>query len=150
MGDGVVEQIVIRATAGAEATLPQRASADAGRGLRGDRYFNGEGTYFKDGKDGQDLTLIDAEVLELVGLSGAQAGRNLVTRGIDLGALIGRHFRIGAVECFGARDCPPCALLQRRTRPGVLRALADCGGLRADVLVGGEIVVGDVITATGA
>ena len=71
----------------------------------------------------------------------------MVTRGIDVNALVGRRFRIGEVECAGRRLCEPCSHLQRLTRPGILRALVHRGGLRADVIGGGEIRVGDAVVA---
>ena len=86
-----------------------------------------------------------AEALEDVGLTASQARRNLVVRGIDLDALRGRRFRVGEVECLGQRRCEPCAHLERLTRPGVLRALVHRGGLRADILRGGELRVGDPV-----
>jgi MOSC domain-containing protein YiiM len=86
-------------------------------------------------------------VLEEVGLEPIEARRNLIVRGVDLDALRGRRFRVGAVECLGQRRCEPCAHLERLTRPGVLRALAHRGGLRADILRGGELHVGDPVQA---
>lgn len=84
-------------------------------------------------------------------LAPEEARRNLVTRGIDLNALVGKHFRVGGVECFGQRLCEPCAHLERLTaeagKPGTLRALIHKRGLRADVLGDGEIRVGDEIAA---
>jgi MOSC domain-containing protein YiiM len=77
----------------------------------------------------------------------ADARRNVVTRGIDLDALIGRRFRIGDVECVGQRRCEPCAHLERLTAPGSLRALVHRGGLRADVVADGTIEVGAEIAA---
>jgi MOSC domain-containing protein YiiM len=68
-----------------------------------------------------------------------------VVSGVALDALLGRRFRVGEVECLGQRRCEPCAHLQRLTRPGVLRALVHRGGLRADVVRGGEIRVGDAV-----
>ena len=82
-----------------------------------------------------------------VGLAPAEARRNLVVRGIELDGLIGKRFRVGEVECLGQRRCEPCAHLERLTRPGVLRGLVHRGGLRADVLSGGEIRPGDRIEA---
>ena len=70
-----------------------------------------------------------------------------MTTGIDLNALVGWRFRIGAVECVGQRWCEPCAHLERLTRPGVLRELVHRGGLRADVVTPGEIAVGDEVSA---
>ena len=144
----IVERILIRTEpAGLSHEVP-RARALEGLGLEGDRYFNGEGTFFEEGKSGQALTLIEAEALEGlqadtgIVLTAEEAGRNLVTRGVDLNALVGRRFRIGDVECVGDRLCDPCATLARRTEPGVLRGLANRGGLRADIVRGGDLVAG--------
>ena len=93
------------------------------------------------GPIGYDLTLAEAERLEGV-LAPADARRNVITRGIDLDALVGRRFTIGAVECIGRRLCEPCAHLERLTAPGVLRALVHQGGLRADILRGGTVAAG--------
>ena len=79
----------------------------------------------------------------------ADARRNVVTRGIDLNALVGRRFRVGDVECLGQRLCEPCAHLERLTVPGTLRGLIHRGGLRADVLTDGTISVGDTIETLG-
>lgn len=143
-----VERILVRSEPAGASHEVQRVRAVEGLGLEGDRYFNGEGTFFAEGKPGQALTLIEAEALEGlradtgIELRAEDAGRNLVTRGVDLNALVGRRFRIGAVECRGDRLCDPCATLARRTDPGVLRGLADRGGLRADIVRGGELVAG--------
>jgi|SRR3954447_18088324 MOSC domain-containing protein YiiM len=138
-----VERIIIKATANGEAVELDRAAVAPGEGIAGDRYANGGGTFYEAGKDGQDVTLIEAEALEATGLSAADSGRNVVTRGIGLNDLVGRRFRIGAVELEGNRLCDPCATLRRRT--GVFRELVDRGGLRADVVVAGEIAPGDEI-----
>jgi MOSC domain-containing protein YiiM len=144
----VVERILIRSEPAGRSHDVQRASALEGLGLQGDRYFNGEGTFFEEGKPGQALTLIEAEALEGlladtgIALDAQDAGRNLVIRGADLNALVGKRFRLGDVECRGDRLCDPCATLARRTDPGVLRGLAHRGGLRADIVRGGELAVG--------
>lgn len=150
---GTVERILIRSEpAGLSHEVP-RARALEGLGLEGDRYFNGEGTFFEEGKPGQALTLIEAEALEGltadtgIVLSAEEAGRNLVTRDVDLNALVGRRFRIGDVECRGDRLCEPCATLARRTEPGILKGLVHRGGLRADIVRGGEIVAGAELAA---
>jgi MOSC domain-containing protein YiiM len=145
---GVVERILLRPEPAGASLAVGSAVAVPGRGLEGDRYHAGTGTFWKPGKDGQDLTLIAAEALEAllaehgIDLSAEETGRNVVTRGVDLDALLGRRFRVGEVECVGVRPCDPCTVLQRRTRPGVLRGLAGRGGLRADVLAGGRIELG--------
>jgi hypothetical protein len=147
---GTVELVALAAEA--EGPMREVTSAEAieGRGLRGDRYERGAGTFSNPGGRGYDLTLIEAEALEELAAGGvplppAEARRNLVVRGISLDGLIGRRFRVGDVECVGQRRCEPCAHLERLTRPGVLRGLVHRGGLRADVVFGGEIRVGDSV-----
>ncbi|HEX6490215.1 MAG TPA: MOSC domain-containing protein [Gaiellaceae bacterium] len=143
---GTVVEILLAPVA---AELPRSvgwARARAGRGLEGDRYFTGRGTWSNyPVRSGIDLTLIEQEVLESVGLSGAQARRNLVTRGVRLNELVGRRFRIGKVVCYGDRLCEPCAHMERLTGTAV-EALLHRGGLRADISTGGELRAGDAIT----
>lgn len=147
----VVVGIWIRATGDGEPIGLPRAEVGVD-GVAGDRYVNGTGTFYKRGKSGQALTLIEEEALEAlerehgIALSPQATGRNVVTRGVDLNALVGRRFRVGEVECRGDRLCDPCRPLERRTQKGVLKGLANRGGLRADVLTPGEIAVGDAIT----
>jgi len=153
---GRVEAIVVAPDAEAGMIRVPHATARAGRGLEGDRYFAGRGTFSDAHGRGHDLTLIEAEVLDALALPAGQLGpedarRNIVTRGIELNALVGTRFRIGDVECFGQRWCEPCAHLERLTaragKPGVLRALVHRGGLRADVLSDGDVHVGAEIAA---
>ncbi len=153
-GGGRVEAIFIAAQAAGPMRPLRQVAALAGRGLEGDRYAQGRGTFSVAGGRGNDLTLIAAEVLDALALpdggtlTGAEARRNLVTRGVDLNLLVGRRFRIGELELIGRRRCEPCAHLQRLTRPGVLRALVGRGGLRADLLTSGTLRAGDAITPT--
>jgi hypothetical protein len=151
---GAVEAIVVAPDAEAPMAAVGAATARAGHGLEGDRYFAGRGTFTNAYGRGHDLTLIEGEVLDALRLPGGalapeDARRNVVTRGIDLNALVGRPFRVGAVECVGRRLCEPCAHLERLTaavgKPGVLRALIHKGGLRADVVSDGEVRIGDEI-----
>ena len=144
---GTVEALAVAPAAEAPMALVEHADARAGRGLAGDRYFDHAGTFSNPHSNGHDLTLIEAEVVEELGLAPAYARRNVVTRGIDLNALVGKRFRVGEVECVGRRLCEPCAHLQRLTHPGILRDLVHRGGLRADVLSDGAIRLGDSVTA---
>ncbi len=116
------------------------ASALAGKGLEGDRHLHEAGA-----KPGQALTLIEAEVLEDVGLTGAQSRRQEVVRGVRLNDLVGRRFRVGEVECLGVEFCEPCLHLQQMTRPGIIKQLLHRGGLNADILNDGRICVGDPV-----
>jgi MOSC domain-containing protein YiiM len=106
----------------------------------------GRGT-FPSGPPGSALTLIEAEVCESFDppLEPSQHRRNVVTRGIDLNALVGLEFTVGEVRCRGMRLCEPCTVVQRHAGRPVLRALVHRGGLRADILHDGTIRVGDPV-----
>ena len=145
--DGTVEAIVIAGQVSGPVAHVERAEAVPDRGLKGDRYELGEGT-FKSGRPGSALTLIDAAVLDELGAIDHR--RNLVVRGTDVNALVGRTFRIGEVLCRGRRLCEPCAHLERlNDGGGVLKPLVHRGGLRADILSAGTIAVGDRLSVEG-
>jgi MOSC domain-containing protein YiiM len=129
-----------------EALAPvESVNAVAGCGLEGDRYFQPDGA-----RPGQALTLIEAEALDDVGLTGAQSRRQVVVRGVRLNDLVGKRFTVGGVECVGVELCEPCAHLESLTRPGIMRDLVHRGGLNADILVGGTIAVGDAVDVGAA
>src|SRR4051794_8465784 len=109
-----------------------------------------------DGDYHADMTLIAAEALQGlredtgIELSGEASRRNVLTSGIDLNGLVGRRFTIGEVEAVGVELAEPCTKLQRISgEPGVLRGLVHRGGLRADVIAGGTINVGDAVIEGG-
>jgi MOSC domain-containing protein YiiM len=130
----------------AKAGDPMRAvesiQAIAGRGLEGDRYFGATK------KKGQQVTLIEREAVEALGrdygvpLAVGNARRNLVTDGVALNHLVGREFTIGDVRLRGVRLCEPCTHLQQLTGVKVLPGLVHRGGLRAEILQGGELKPG--------
>lgn len=117
------------------------------RGLDQDRYLTGSG-HWSDWTDrtGMALTLIELEILDEIGLDATQTRRNIVTKGIRLESLIGKQFRIGNVHCIGIRPCLPCRYLEEQVRSNLRADLRGMrGGLRADVIRGGEIEVRDRI-----
>jgi MOSC domain-containing protein YiiM len=140
---GSVEAINLAAV---ESELPQPVDAVevTAEGVVGDRY----------GK-ARDLTLIEAEALEGlqedtgIELSAAESRRQVLTRGIRLNDLVAQHFMVGDVECVGQELCEPCNHLQGLTQQGVLRGLVHRGGVRADIVSGGRIAVGDEVVPLG-
>jgi MOSC domain-containing protein YiiM len=120
------------------------AVLEAGAGIVGDRYAGL-------GIPGTHITFIAAEGIEAmvartrIPLAPAETRRNVVTRGVDVNALVGRRFRVGDAICLGVKSCTPCDHLESATRPGVRAGLSGQGGLRADVLVGAVIRPGDAI-----
>jgi len=120
----------------------------AGAGIDGDRYFNAMG------EPGQNISLVEAEVIEEFNATfGTRhelscTRRNLVTRGVRLGSLVGKEFMIGSVRLRGVELCEPCIGLGRlmaseAVTPGaVVRYLLHRAGLRADVVSSGTIATG--------
>jgi MOSC domain-containing protein YiiM len=140
---GSVEHIHLAAERSGPVAPVDEVLVEAGRGLRGDRHHARLGA--------NDITLIEAEALERlatehgVHLEPGESRRNVTTRGLDLGALIGRRFRVGAIVCEGIERNEPCLHLSQVTgEPGVLRGLVHTG-LEAAIIEGGTIRVGDVI-----
>lgn len=129
----------------------QSVEAVAGKGLKGDRKFRNPSHPKKDTPD-REVTLIEAEAIEGVNRDYAlridpnETRRNILTRGVALNHLVGKDFLVGGVRMRGVMLCEPCTHLEAMTRKGVMRALIHRGGLRAQVLEGGEIRVGDVIS----
>ena len=144
-GEGVVEALVLAPDAEAPVRSVEEAVAVAGRGLEGDRYADARGT-FASGRPGSALTLIEAGVLDELGPIDHR--RNVVVRGTDLNALVGRDFTLGELRCRGSRLCEPCLHLDKLNDGGVLRPLVHRGGLRADIVAGGTVRVGDVLLPT--
>ena len=145
-GEGSVAAILLAPRAEAPLASVEEVDALAGRGLEGDRYEAGQGTFSGPGR-GYQLTLVEAEVLDEIELAWPEARRNVVTRDIRLNGLVGRRFRVGSAQCVGRRLCEPCAHLEKLARPGLLRPLVHRGGLRADILADGLIRVGDPVVA---
>ena len=151
--EGTVEGLFVAESAGGPMREVEQAAAIAGKGLQGDRYAAGAGTFTPadPALKGYDLTLIESEVIDGMKPSAGgriatgEARRNVVTRGMDLNAKVGRTFAVGEVVCFGQRLCEPCSHLERLTKPGVLKQLVHRGGLRADILTDGVIKRGDSI-----
>ncbi len=121
----------------------------ADRGLRGDRYVDAGNRK----SPGHQLTLIELENIEAFAkasglpLAPHDPRRNLVTSGVELNALCGRHFLVGEAELEGLELCEPCATFARRTHPEVVRFFVHRGGLRARIVRGGLIRAGDAVVA---
>jgi MOSC domain-containing protein YiiM len=112
----------------------------AGRGIRGDRYFD-----FKDEYKGQ-ITFFSSEVfdqlrnaLKIGNRSPASVRRNVVTRDVDLNDLIGQDFEIQGIRFHGTQECSPCYWMDRAVAPGAEGFLKGRGGLRAKILTDGEL-----------
>jgi MOSC domain-containing protein YiiM len=114
----------------------------AGRGLAGDRFLD-----YKDDYAGQ-ITFFAGEVYDEIrralnqpDRSAAVFRRNVLTRGVDLNALIGREFEVQGVRFAGTRECSPCYWMDQAFAPGAEAWLKGRGGLRARILSTGRLKV---------
>jgi len=112
----------------------------AGRGLRGDRFFD-----YKPDYKGQ-VTLFAAEIFEALRQelgfslpSPAVFRRNIITEGIDLSTLIGQRFTLQSVELEGVDECRPCYWMNEAVGPGAEAWLLGRGGLRCRILSNGHL-----------
>jgi MOSC domain-containing protein YiiM len=147
MFQGELLGIFLAADRGIEPKAVASAETVAGQGLKGDRYFQANGA-----KDpGTELTLIETEALAALAanyqieLAPQRSRRNLLTRGVPLNHLVGKEFQIGDVRLRGIRLCEPCGHLEKLTVEGVRKGLIHRGGLRAQIVEGGMIRVGDKV-----
>ncbi len=129
-----------------------RIRAVPGKGVAGDRYFAGIGTFSPSPhKPDFELTLIEQEQIDAFALvsglafTSRLARRNIVTVGVNLNELAGKRFKLGEVLVRGIRLCEPCQYLARITFPETLAGLVHKSGLRAEILTEGTIKLGDRI-----
>jgi len=137
----------------ADAGALNEARLIAGRGIEGDRYFLGTGTYsIKPGEDRQ-VTLIEREMLDRVAaddghdISVDEHRRNLTVEGVPLQHLVGLRFRVGKCILEGVRINQPCKYLNLMLKRDVYTALWNRSGLNCKVSDGGAIRPGDCVKA---
>jgi hypothetical protein len=153
---GELIHIHIAPAASYETEELQSATLVAGRGIEGDRYFLGTGTY-SSLPAVRDVTLIEIEVLEAlarndpplqqgpIDLGPSEHRRNLTVRGVPLGHLVGLRFRVGEVVLRGARLNFPCKYLEQLVERPVYLPLYNRAGLNCAIEQGGVIRRGDTI-----
>ena len=115
----------------------------AGRGIRGDRYFDyrenyrGQITFFA-----FEVYALLCDVLSVVDKPPSVFRRNVITEGMDLNALIGEEFVIQGTRFRGAEECKPCYWMDQAFAPGAEEFLRGRGGLRAVILSDGNLSAG--------
>lgn len=159
MGTGRVEQIHIAPDSGDPMNERTDVEAVAGRGLRGDRYFEERGLWNaldedpdREVKGASDITFIETEALTAIERDaeieipvGAHR-RNVTTQDVPLNHLVGRTFTVSDVVCEGIQLCEPCGYMQSLVgEPGLAEALIHRGGLNARVVESGTFAVGNEV-----
>lgn len=152
MEAGKVVAIFIAPEAGAPMQTVASARAVPGRGLEGDRYFAGRGSFSRWPGPRRELTLIAAEALgEMeretgIVISPGQSRRNVLVTGVPLNDLVKHEFDLGAVRVKGVGLAQPCKYLARlSSEPALVRAFVNRGGLRVQILTEGKVHVGDAV-----
>ncbi len=123
-----------------EVLAPEAIECVAGRGIRGDRYFD-----YKENFKGQ-ITFFDAEVYEAVkrefevpDLEAWVFRRNVVLAGVPLNELTRKRFALQGIEFEGSEEAAPCYWMDEACAKGVEDFLKGRGGLRARILTDGEL-----------
>lgn len=150
-----VYAIYIAGSAGKEMQEVASANLIPGKGIEGDRYYNGTGTFSEQLKDKPhaEITLIQKEAIDAFNAEFNQnhaysdLRRNIVTIGVSLNDLIGEEFCIGDVTLKGIKLCEPCKHLAETVNTLFLPHMIGRSGLRAQVLSSGKIHKGDSISS---
>ena len=142
---GRVEWIGVRPARRAEPRALDAVEAIAERGLAGD-HFQGSAS------SARQVTLVQHEHLDVVArllrcerIDPVLLRRNLVVSGINLAALGGASFCIGAALLVGSGACHPCSRMEDALGPGGYNALRGHGGITARVLESGRLRIGDEV-----
>lgn len=151
MFQGRLEAIYIAPEATAPPQPLEAVEAVVGRGLDGDRYAAGAGTWSGSPGPQRQVTLIESEAVAALArdhdlvVDPGETRRNLVTTGVPLNHLVGATFRVGDVVLRGVALCEPCGHLDRVAGKRLSRHLLHRGGLNAEVVEGATLRVGDPI-----
>ena len=145
LNPGTLLWIGLRPAREAPLLMPQSAMLIAGRGIVGDRYQSSH-------NGARQATLIAAESLSAIAsfLGRSEVApellrRNFVTTGINLVALKGRRFRLGAALLEYSGDCAPCSRMEAALGPGGYHAVRGHGGITARIIEGGEVHIWDAV-----
>ena len=123
------------------------------KGLEGDRYFYGQGTFNKPqlSQHVREISIIPYETLLECNkrldknLDFLDLRRNLVIKNFDADLLQNKVFTIGSAKFRIVRTCPPCRYLSRLLDVDIMKGLKYIGGYRASIIQSGIISVKDEI-----
>ena len=131
----------------------REANLIAGKGIEGDRYFLGTGTYSDKPAPDRQVTLIESETLEALSrdhnmdLTPVESRRNLTVTGVPLNHLVGKKFRVGEVVLHGGRLNTPCQYLDDLLGKKLFKLLLNRSGLNCEIVEGGVIRPGDTVSS---
>ena len=147
---GVVTWIGLRPARRAALDAAGSAVLDPLCGLEGDHYRSATRRL-------RQVTLIGAEAIAAIAsylgqeaLDPAALRRNVVVRGINLEALKGCRFRLGAAVLEWTGECHPCSRMEQILGVGGYNAVRGHGGITARIVAGGIVQVGDAVSRLDA
>ena len=118
----------------------------AGKGIKGDR------NYHDFNEPRKQITLIESENIDYynqkfnTNFSYLDFRRNLITKNIHLNELVGKKLSIGQIDIQVHDLCRPCNYLQEILgKDNIIKEFLRRGGLRCEILISGNIKVGDEI-----
>ena len=123
-----------------------KIEAIKGKGLLDDRKFKENNDIRK------QITLIEIEHINYFNnisksnIKPIDFRRNIITDDIKLNDFIGKEFFVGDVKLKAHDLCRPCKYLQDRLKKNnFIKEFLLKGGLRCEILISGQIKVGDII-----
>jgi len=143
---GKVLEIGIVNKKGGQITNINKIEAIKGKGLLDDRKFKENNDIRK------QITLIEIEHINYFNnisksnIKPIDFRRNIITDDIKLNDFIGKEFFVGDVKLKAHDLCRPCKYLQDRLKKNnFIKEFLLKGGLRCEILISGQIKVGDII-----
>ena len=143
---GKVFKIGIANIKGNQIQNVNKVEALKGKGLQNDRKFS------ENNQKERQITLIEVENinyfnnLSKTNISPLDFRRNIITQNIRLNDLVGKEFFVGKVKLKAHDLCKPCKYLQDKLKQNnFIKEFLHKGGLRCEILISGNINVGDII-----
>lgn len=156
----VMKEMSLHAIIIGEAKKPlnyvKEAQVVKGRGIVGDRYYKGRGSFNRPPLDQsvREVTLIDYDTLLEVNnrlssqLDFLDLRRNLVIKNLDFSVLEKKIFTLGTASFQIQRYAPPCRYLSRLLGEDMMQGLKYLGGYRAKIHTSGKIKLADILKLT--
>ena len=118
----------------------------ANKGIMGDRHFQDYNDPYN------QISLIESEGIDNynikfgLNISYIDFRRNIITKGVRLNDLVGKKFKVGAVELEGIDLCRPCRhLSESLDQQNIMKEFLRKGGLRCQILSSASIYINDLI-----
>ena len=145
--------ICISEKASSPMILKKKVEVFKDKGIKGDRYFSGTGTWSAKDKPHQQITLIESENIDYINsylknkLNYQDFRRNIITKHIQLNSLVGKRIIVGSVELEVIKLRHPCLYLAKLLGQNIdlVKLLRLKGGIACKVIKTGVIKIDDKI-----